>query len=287
MQLINIQTRLKKFNIIILLLENKITDPFIIRGILAGVAVALISGLVGCFVVWRRLSYYGESISHSSLLGAGIGILLGVGINIGVVFVCLVFGFLFLWLQQSKALSSDTLLGVLAHVALAIGIIVISFNKIKIDLHAILFGDILTVSSNDIWGMYIGVFLAIILILFNWSSLLLVTVDEDLAKAEGINPLYMNLLLTSVLTIVVALSLQIIGLLLITAMLIIPAATSRILVNSPEIMVVASTLIGIFSVIIGIFISVETDVPSGPSIVVVSAVLFFICHFFGKFFKKE
>ncbi len=199
----------------------------------------------------------------------------------------MVFGFLFLWLQQSKALSSDTLLGVLAHVALAIGIIVISFNKIKIDLHAILFGDILTVSSNDIWGMYIGVFLAIILILFNWSSLLLVTVDEDLAKAEGINPLYMNLLLTSVLTIVVALSLQIIGLLLITAMLIIPAATARRLVNSPGIMVVISTLIGIFSVIIGIYISVETDIPSGPSIVVVSAVLFFLSHFFEKFLKKE
>ena len=199
----------------------------------------------------------------------------------------MVFGFLFLWLQQSKALSSDTLLGVLAHVALAIGIIVISFNKIKIDLHAILFGDILTVSSNDIWGMYIGVFLAIILILFNWSSLLLVTVDEDLAKAEGINPLYMNLLLTSVLTIVVALSLQIIGLLLITAMLIIPAATARRLVNSPEIMVIIATLIGIFSVIIGIYISVETDIPSGPSIVVVSAVLFFLSHFFVKFLKKE
>ena len=199
----------------------------------------------------------------------------------------MVFGFLFLWLQQSKALSSDTLLGVLAHVALAIGIIVISLNKIKIDLHAILFGDILTVSSNDIWGMYIGVFVAIILILFNWSSLLLVTVDEDLAKAEGINPLYMNLLLTSVLTIVVALSLQIIGLLLITAMLIIPAATARRVVNSPGIMVVISTLIGIFSVVIGIYISVETDIPSGPSIVVVSAVLFFLSHFFGKFLKKE
>ena len=99
-------------------MENKITDPFIIRGILAGIAVALISGLVGCFVVWRRLSYYGESIAHSSLLGAGLGILLGVGINFGVVFICLLFGILFLWLQQSKALSSDTLLGVLAHVCL-------------------------------------------------------------------------------------------------------------------------------------------------------------------------
>ena len=268
-------------------LEKIITDPFIIRGIVAGIAVALISGLVGCFVVWRRLSYYGESIAHSSLLGAGFGILLGFGINFGVVFICLLFGILFLWLQQSKALSSDTLLGVLAHFALAVGIIVISFNKIKIDLHAFLFGDILTVSTTDIWGMYIGVLIAITLILSNWSSLLLVTLDEDLAKSEGINPLYINILLTTIMTIVVALSLQIIGLLLITAMLIIPAATARRLVNSPEAMVIVSTVIGIFSVIFGIYLSVEMDLPSGPSIVVVGSILFFFSHMFGIFLKKE
>ena len=167
-------------------MEKKITDPFIIRGVLAGIAVALISGLVGCFVVWRRMSYYGESIAHSSLLGVGLGILLGIGINFGIIITCLIFGILFLWLQHSKILSTDTLLGVLAHLALAIGVIVISLNKIKIDIHAFLFGDILTVSTNDLWGMYLGVFIAIILICVNWSSLLLVTIDEDLAKAEGI-----------------------------------------------------------------------------------------------------
>ncbi len=268
-------------------LEKTITDPFIIRGIIAGIAVALVCGLVGCFVVWRRLSYYGESIAHSSLLGAGIGILFGIGINFGVVFICLLFGILFLWLQQSKALSSDTLLGVLAHFALAVGIIVISFNKIKIDLHAFLFGDILTVSTTDIWGMYIGVLIAIILIFSNWSSLLLVTLDEDLAKSEGINPLYVNVLLTTIMTIVVALSLQIIGLLLITAMLIIPAATARRLVNSPEGMVIVATLIGIFSVVFGIYLSVQMDLPSGPSIVVVSSILFFVSHMFGLIAKNE
>ena len=171
-------------------METKITDPFILRGILAGIAVALISGLVGCFVVWRRMSYYGESIAHSSLLGVGLGILLGTGINFGIIVVCLIFGILFLWLQQNKILSSDTLLGVLAHLALSIGIIVISLNRIKIDIHAFLFGDILTVGSNDLWWMYIGVILVIILVSINWSSLLLVTIDEDLARAEGINPIY-------------------------------------------------------------------------------------------------
>ena len=270
----------------ILSLEKKITDPFILRGILAGLAVAMISGLVGCFVVWRRMSYYGESIAHSSLLGVGLGILMGVGINLGIVFTCLLFGILFLWLQQSKLLSSDTLLGVLAHLALSIGIIVISMNRIKIDVHAFLFGDILAVTQNDLWGMYLAVLFVVIIICLNWSSLLLVTIDEDLAKAEGVNPLFINLLLTSILTIVVAVSIQIIGLLLITAMLIIPAATSRRLVNSPEMMAIVATLLGIISVILGIYLSVEIDAPSGPSIVVVSAVLFFISHFFGMFVKK-
>tara|TARA_B100000965_G_scaffold182961_1_gene152712 strand:- start:2746 stop:3447 length:702 start_codon:yes stop_codon:yes gene_type:complete len=233
------------------------------------------------------MSYYGESIAHSSLLGVGLGILLGVGINLGIVFTCLIFGMLFLWLQQSKVLSTDTLLGVLAHLALSIGVIVISLNKIKIDIHAFLFGDILTVSSNDLWGMYFGVLIAIILMCYNWSSLLLVTIDEDLAKAEGISPLYLNLLLTTILTIVVAISLQVIGLLLITAMLIIPAATSRRLVNSPEVMALVATLIGIFSVIFGIFLSVEIDAPSGPSIVVVSAVLFFLSPILATLLKRK
>ena len=268
-------------------MEKKITDPFILRGILAGIAVALISGLVGCFVVWRRMSYYGESIAHSSLLGVGFAILMGVSINLGIVFTCLLFGILFLWLQHSKVLSSDTLLGVLAHLALALGIIVISLNKIKIDIHAFLFGDILTVSSSDLWAMYLGVLIAVFLICYNWSSLLLVTIDEDLAKAEGVNTLNINLLFTSILTIVVAISIQIIGLLLITAMLIIPAAASRRLTNSPETMALVATFIGILSVILGIMLSVEIDAPSGPSIVLVSAILFFLSPILSIFTNKK
>ena len=268
-------------------MEKKITDPFILRGILAGIAVALISGLVGCFVVWRRMSYYGESIAHSSLLGVGFAIVMGVSINLGIVFTCLLFGILFLWLQHSKVLSSDTLLGVLAHLALALGIIVISLNKIKIDIHAFLFGDILTVSSSDLWAMYLGVLIAVFLICYNWSSLLLVTIDEDLAKAEGVNTLNINLLFTCILTIVVAISIQIIGLLLITAMLIIPAAASRRLANSPETMALVATLIGIVSVILGIMLSVEIDAPSGPSIVLVSAILFFISPLLSIFTNKN
>jgi zinc transport system permease protein len=268
-------------------LERKIFDPFIIRGLLAGIAVALVAGIVGCFVVWRRMSYFGDSLAHASLLGVALGILVGIGANAGIIFTSLLFGFLLLWLQQSKDLPTDTLLGVLSHFALSISIIIISLNKIKIDLHSFLFGDILTVTSNDLWWMYLGGIIVLILILFNWSSLILVTIDEDLAKAEGINPLFVNLLLTTILTIVVAISVKIIGILLITSMLIIPAATSRRLVSSPESMAFVATLFGLLSVFLGIFLSVEIDTPSGPTIVVVSSFLFLLTTFLSIFVVKK
>ena len=272
---------------IFLQLERKIIDPFILRGLLAGMAVALVTGTVGCFVVWRRMSYFGDSLAHASLLGVALGVLIGIGANAGIVFTSLLFGFLLLWLQQSKDLPTDTLLGVLSHFALSISIIIISLNKIKIDLHSFLFGDILTVTSNDLWWMYFGGIIVLILIFLNWSSLILVTIDEDLAKAEGINPLFVNLLLTTILTIVVAISVKIIGILLITSMLIIPAAASKRLVNSPESMALLATVFGILSVILGIFLSVEIDTPSGPTIVVVSSFLFLGVTFLSLFFKKK
>ena len=272
---------------IFLQLERKIIDPFILRGLLAGMAVALVTGTVGCFVVWRRMSYFGDSLAHASLLGVALGVLVGIGANAGIVFTSLLFGFLLLWLQQSKDLPTDTLLGVLSHFALSISIIIISLNKIKIDLHSFLFGDILTVTSNDLWWMYLGGIIVLILVFLNWSSLILVTIDEDLAKAEGINPLFVNLLLTTILTIVVAISVKIIGILLITSMLIIPAAASRRLVNSPESMALLATVFGILSVIFGIFLSVEIDTPSGPTIVVVSSFLFLGTTFLSLFFKKK
>jgi zinc transport system permease protein len=272
---------------IFLQLEIKIIDPFILRGLLAGIAVALVTGTVGCFVIWRRMSYFGDSLAHASLLGVALGVLIGIGANAGIVFTSLLFGFLLLWLQQSKDLPTDTLLGVLSHFALSISIIIISLNKIKIDLHSFLFGDILTVTSNDLWWMYLGGIIVLILVFLNWSSLILVTIDEDLAKAEGINPLFVNLLLTTILTIVVAISVKIIGILLITSMLIIPAAASKRLVNSPESMALLATVFGILSVILGIFLSVEIDTPSGPTIVVVSSFLFLGVTFLSLFFKKK
>ncbi len=254
----------------------EILDPLIIRAILAGVAIAIVGGVVGCFVIWKRMAYFGESLAHSSLLGVGLGIVLGLGTNLGIILICLSFGFILLCLNKIKVFSTDSLLGVLAHFTLSLGIIVISYNVIRIDLHAFLFGDILTVTLNDLWYMYLGGLVIILLIFFNWSSILLTIVSEDLAKVEGINTFFINFILVGLITLVVSISIQTIGLLLISSMLIIPPASARRLVSTPEGMAIISPLIGVFSVIGGIMLSIFIDLPSGPTIVVFSSIIFFL-----------
>lgn len=255
-------------------------DDFILRALFAGIGVALIAGPLGCFVVWRRMAYFGDSLAHSALLGIALGLLYGFNVNLGTVIVCSVFAILLVWLQHRKLLATDTLLGILAHAALSIGMVAISFlDNPRFDLHSYLFGDILTVRLTDLYWIYGGGLVVIGLLIANWSSLTLMTVHEDLARAEGVNTVWSNILLMLLMTIVVAVSLRIVGILLITSMLIIPAATARQLVRSPEGMAFMAALLGLMAVFIGIAGSVEFDTPSGPSIVTAAAVLFGVLSF--------
>ena len=209
-------------------------EPFLVNAILAGFAVAVITGVMGCFVVWRRMAYFGDSLAHSALLGVALGFAVGIAVNIGIILICSVFALLLLWLQQKKVLATDTLLGILAHSALSLGMVTISVMGQRIDLHSILFGDILTVTRPELWWIYIGGAIVIIMLLMNWSSLVLMTLQEDLAQAEGIRVFLCNLLLMFLMTLVVAVSIRSVGILLISSLLIIPAATARQLARSPE-----------------------------------------------------
>lgn len=262
-------------------------DPFIVRAIAAGVGVAIIAGVIGCFVVWRRMAYFGDSLAHSALLGIALGLATGISTNIGVVIVCSSFALLLLWLQQKKVLATDTLLGILAHAALAIGMVTASVLGQRLDLHAYLFGDILTVMSGELLWIYLGGAIVLIMLLLNWSSLVLTTIHEDLARAENVRTFFTRLLLMLLMTIVVAVSIRIVGILLITSMLIIPAATARQLVRSPEAMAVVASLLGIAAVFGGVFGSIELDTPSGPSIVAASAGLFVILFPLAALFSKR
>ena len=262
-------------------------ETFILRAIFAGIGVAIIAGVIGCFVVWRRMAYFGDSLSHSALLGIALGFILGINTNLGVVFVCFTFALLLLWLQQKKILATDTLLGILAHASLSLGMVTIGFLKLRIDLHSYLFGDILTITTTELWWIYLGGVIVLILMIANWSSLVLMTISQDLAKAEKVNTFVTNLLLMSLMTIVVGVSIRTVGILLITSMLIIPAATARQLVRSPEAMAAVAPVFGILAVLGGIFGSIKFDTPSGPSIVVVATINFILIFISSVIYSRR
>ncbi|MEK9931623.1 MAG: metal ABC transporter permease, partial [Rhodospirillaceae bacterium] len=158
-------------------------ESFIIKGLLAGIIVALVAGVMGCFVVWRRMAYFGDSLAHSALLGVAFGIALGINLNLSIIILCSFFALLLVWLQRKGIFATDTLLGILAHAALSVGVVTISLLEQRIDLHSYLFGDILTVGDDQIWWLVIGGSFILLTLALNWSSLVLMTIDEDLAQA--------------------------------------------------------------------------------------------------------
>ncbi|MDC9715545.1 MAG: iron chelate uptake ABC transporter family permease subunit [Gammaproteobacteria bacterium] len=261
-------------------------EPFLMRALLAGIGVAIITGAIGCFVVWRRMAYFSDSLAHSTLLGVVLGLALGMNTNLTTMVISFMFAILLLILQQKKLLTTDTLLGILAHAALSIGIVLISLLNQTLDLHAYLFGDILTVTTTELWWIYLGGISVILLLIFNWSSLVLMTLNEDLARAEGVPVLLTHLLLLLIMSIVVAVSIRIVGILLITSMLIIPAASARQLAGSPEAMALIASLLGVLAVILGIYGSFQMDIPSGPSIVVAAVLLFVLLLPLSVLYKK-
>ena len=236
----------------IIIMGTIMFETFVLRALAAGIGVALVVGALGCFVVWRRMAYFGDSLAHSSLLGIALGLLYGVSINLGIIAVCTVFAILLVWLQHKHVLATDTLLGILAHASLSLGMVALSFlDYLQFDLHSYLFGDILTVNNTDLLWIYLGGAAVIGLLIANWEPLTLMTIHEDLAKAEGVNTFRAQLILMFLMTIVVAFSVRIVGILLITSMLIIPAATARQLARTPESMAVIASLIGVLAVVLG------------------------------------
>lgn len=250
-------------------------DDFFTRAVVAGVGVALVAGPLGCFIVWRRLAYFGDTLSHSALLGVALAFLFEVNITLAVFFVSTAVSVTLLLLQRRATLSSDALLGLLSHSTLALGLVVLAFMTwIRIDLMGFLFGDILAVSKLDIAIIWAGGALTISVLATIWRPLFAGTVSRELAEAEGLRPERANFIFTLLLATVIAISMKIVGVLLITAMLLIPAATARRFAAGPEQMAVIAALIGVIAVIGGLFGSLEWDTPTGPSIVVAALLMF-------------
>lgn len=252
-------------------------DDFLLRAMLAGFGVALVAGPFGAFVVWRRLAYFGDTLAHSALLGVAVGFLLHLNLTLGIVAVCQILALLLFFGQKQRQLASDTLLGILAHGALSLGLVALAFMEdVRIDLMAYLFGDILAITTLDLGWIFGGGTLALGGLLLIWKPLLAITIHEDLAQVEGIAVDRINWFFLGLIALSVALMMKVVGMLLVTALLIIPAATARRFAPGPEWMALLASLIGCAAVGGGLYGSYLWDTPTGPSIVVSACLLFLV-----------
>ncbi|WP_454254077.1 zinc ABC transporter permease subunit ZnuB [Pseudomonas sp. Marseille-Q8238] len=250
---------------------------FLLNALLAGLALALVAGPLGSFVVWRRMAYFGDTLSHAALLGVALGLMLDISPTLAVTVGCLLLAVLLVTLQQRQPLASDTLLGILAPTTLSLGLVALSFMKdVRIDLLAYLFGDLLAVSTSDLAWIIGGSALVLLLLLPLWRQLLAITVHEELARVEGLPVAGLRLGLMLLIAVVIAVAMKIVGVLLITSLLIIPAAAAQRHARTPEQMAVGASLLGMLAVCGGLSLSWYQDTPAGPSIVVAAASLFLL-----------
>ena len=249
-------------------------DDFFIRALIAGVGTGITAGWLGSFVVWRRMAYIGDATAHAAVLGVALALGFGASILVGVILTAGSMAVL-LWALNGRGISEDTLLGVLSHGALACGLLAVAFVPgPRVSLETYLFGDILTVSRGDL-GVIWGALLVVGGVLWwRWSAIVTATISPDLAHSSGIDPRREQLVLALLLAGIVAVSIKVVGALLITALLIIPAAAARNMARTPEAMAICAAAIGGFSALGGLHASLWFDAPAGPPIVVMAAALF-------------
>lgn len=248
---------------------------FLLYALLTGLGVALMAGPLGCFAVWRRMAYFGDTLAHSSLMGIAFGLLLEINISVAITLGCSLLALTLVLLQQKHILATDTLLGLLSHSTLALGLIAVSLlDDVRVDLMGYLFGDILATGPTDLLTIAIALALVSTLLIWLWRPLLALTVHEELAQVEGVPVVKTRIALMLMLALVIAVAMKVVGVLLITALLIIPAAAARRLSQSPEQMAVLASGIGCLAVMVGLGASYYWDTPAGPSIVLGASSLF-------------
>ena len=240
-------------------------------------ALALLAGPLGCFVVWRRMAYFGDGLAHSALLGVAVGLIAGISNQIGMILVAIVFAVMLLWLRTQRLLATDTLLGILAHAALSLGVVAMALLGFEdAEVHNYLLGSLENITADSLIYVVLGCGLSLGLLMRLWPGLLLMTTSEELAHAEGVPIRVYEFLLMLLLSIIVAAAVQIVGILLITSLLIIPASTARLIAQRPETMAIAGSIMAALCMIGGLPLAMALDVPLGPAIVTLTVALFLL-----------
>jgi zinc transport system permease protein len=247
----------------------------LLPGFLGGAILCLAAGPLGSFIVWRRMSYFGDTLAHVSLLGVALGFLFNVTPWYTIILVSIVLALLLAILETKPFLAVDTLLGIFAHSALSLGIVVVSLmHGVRVDLMAYLFGDLLSVNYRDLVMIAIGVCIVLLLLAWQWRGLLAMTISPELAQVNGVNLTRCRIILMLVTALTIGVSMKFVGSLIITSLLIIPAATARRFARSPEQMALFAVLFGIAAITLGLFFSAQFDTPAGPSVVLAATSLF-------------
>lgn len=252
-----------------------IFEDFIWRALVAGIGIAICGAPLGCLMVWRRMAYFSDTLSHAALLGIAIGFFLKVDVLFGVLLIALLVAILLWFFRTKQLLSTDSFLAILTHTSLALGLVLMYFLPTgRVDLMNYLVGDLLTVTKKDLVSIYVGGLAILGTVVYLWEAFISVTLHEELAFVEGVPTSKTQFILFLLMALFVAISMQLIGVLLLSALLIIPAATARFFARVPEQMVLFAGCFGVVSVMGGLLLSLKSDIPTGPAIVLAGASLF-------------
>ena len=252
---------------------------FLLLALAGGIGIAAVAGPLGAFVFWRRMAYFGDTLAHSALLGIALGFLFQINLNLAVVACCVLLSLILVALQRQHLVATDTLLGIMAHSSLSLGLVAIALlDDVRIDLMQYLFGDLLAIAPGDLVWIYGGGALVLLVTWRLWNQLLAITINEELAQVEGVNTLGVKLALMLLIATVIAVAMKLVGILLITSLLIIPAAAARRISSTPEQMAIYASLLGMVAVVGGLSASWFWDTPAGPSVVVAALAEFLLLY---------
>jgi zinc transport system permease protein len=246
----------------------ELPQPFFLKALAAGVGLALVAAPLGCIIVWRRMAYVGETLAQASLLGVALGLALNIDLTLSIVIAAVATALILIAFGRQKLLALDSVLGLMHHAALALGVIAIALLKgPSIDLMSYLFGDVFAVTNRDLAWVFGGGAVVLALTLYLWRPLVRLSLHEDLATAEGVDPQWNKAVFDLLLAVTIAVAMKIVGVLLVMAFLIVPAVAARPLASTPERMAIIAAVIGVISVFVGLGLSLYTDAPGGPSVV--------------------
>lgn len=251
-------------------------DDFLYRATLGAAMLGAVAGPIGCFVLWRRLAYLGESVAHMGLLGVAIGLLMGVSPLLGVALMA-VFAALLMARADNGLIPAGSFVGIVGHAGLALGFILLAtMETVRTDLLGYLFGDVLALSDMDLASIALAGAAVVLGTVFFWRAWLMMTVNADIARAEGRTNRLAEAAILVLVAVLVAVGLRVVGALLIVALIIVPPAAARPLARTPEGMALIAALIGAASAPLGVAASYWKDIPTGPSIVLAAIAIFLV-----------